>query len=130
MTFVVDEEILGFQIAVQDAVFVAKSDAVQELVHEGFDGEVVELAAGAARVHEFLEVLVHVFEDEHEFVVGVDDVVEGDDVLMLELFHEGDFADGGGGGAFFAIEVDFLQGDEFTGLAVAALEDGCVGAFA
>jgi hypothetical protein len=42
---------------------------------------------------------------------------------VLELFHEGDFADGGAGGAFFAVEVDFFEGDELAGLAVAAFED-------
>ena len=42
---------------------------------------------------------------------------------MLELFHEGDFADGGAGGAFFAVEVDFFEGDQFAGLSVAAFED-------
>ena len=41
---------------------------------------------------------------------------------MLELFHERDLADGGRGGAFFGVEVDFFQGDELAGLAVAAFE--------
>lgn len=123
LAFVVDEEILGFEIAVEDAVVVAEGDALQELVHEGFDGDVVELAAGAAAVHVFFEVLIHVFEDEHEFVFGVDDVVQGDDVFVFELFHQGDFADGGAGGAFFAVEVDFFEGDEFVGLSVATFED-------
>ena len=91
-------------------------------MHEGFDGDVVELAAGVAAVHVLFEVLVHVFEDEHEFVFGVDDIVQGDDVLVLELFHEGDFADGGARGAFFAVEVDFFERDEFAGLAVTAFE--------
>lgn len=130
LPFIIDEEVLGFEIAMQDAVFVAEGDTLEELIHEGFDCDVVELTALAARVHEFLEVFVHVFEDEHEFVFGVDDVVEGDDIFVLELFHEGDFADGGRGGAFFAVEVDFFQGDEFAGLAVAALKDSCIGAFA
>ena len=107
----------------QDAVVVAEGDALEELVHERFDGDVVERAAVAARVHVFFEVAVHEFEDEHEFVFGVDDVVQGDDVFVLEFFHERDFADGGAGGAFFAVKVDFFEGDEFAGLAVAAFED-------
>ena len=119
----VDEEVLGLEVAVQDAVFVAEGDALEELVHEGFDGDVVELAAGAPAVHVFFEVFVHVFEDEHEFVFRVDDVVQGDDVFVLELFHEGDFADGCAGGAFFAVEVDFFEGDQFSGLSIASLED-------
>lgn len=59
-------------------------------------------------VHIFLEVFVHVFEYEHEFLVCVDDVAEVDDVVVFEFFHEGDFADGGGGCSFFVVEVDFF----------------------
>ena len=89
----------------------AKGNTLEELVHEGFDGDVVELTAVSTGVHVFLEVFVHVFEDEHEFVFGVDDVVEGDDVFVFELFHEGDLADGGGGCAFFRVEVDLFEGN-------------------
>jgi hypothetical protein len=53
----------------------------------------------------------------------MDDVVKEDDVLVLELLHEGYFTDSGGRGAFFGIEVDLLQGDELARLAVAALEN-------
>ena len=42
---------------------------------------------------------------------------------MLEFFHQRDLADGGRGRAFFGVKVDFLQGDELAGLAVAAFED-------
>lgn len=129
LPLVVDEEILGFEVAVQDAVLMAKCDTLEELVHEGFDRHVIELTALTARVHEFLEIFVHVLKDEHELVLSVDDVVEGDDVFMLELFHERDFANGGGRCAFFAVEVDFFEGDEFAGLAVAAFEHGRIGAF-
>jgi hypothetical protein len=108
---------------VEDPVVVAKGNAAKELLHEGFDGDVVELTAVAARVHVLFEVFVHVFKDEHEFVFGVDDVVEGDDIFMLKFFHQGDFADSGRGGAFFGVEVYFFQGDELSGLAVAAFED-------
>lgn len=130
LALVVDKKVLRFEIAMEDTIFVAEGNTLKELVHERLDGHIIELAALTARVHEFLEIFVHIFEDKHEFVFGMDDVVEGDNVLVLELFHEGDFADGGGGGAFFAVEVDFFEGDEFAGLAVAALENGCIGAFA
>lgn len=53
----------------------------------------------------------------------MDDVVEGDDVFMFELFHEGDFTDGGAGRAFLAVEVDLFEGDEFASLPVATFED-------
>ena len=119
----VDEQVLRLQVAVQDAVVVAEGDATQQLLHEGLDGDVVELAAVAAGVHVLFQVFVHVLEDEHEFVLGVDDVVEGNDVFVFEFFHQGDLADGGRGGAFFGVEVDFFEGDELAGLAVAAFED-------
>ena len=92
----------------QNAILVAEVDAAEELLHEGFDGHGVKLTAVAAAVHVFLQVFVHVFENEHEFVFGVDNIMEGDDVFVLELFHEADFANGRAGGAFFAIEVDFF----------------------
>lgn len=49
--------------------------------------------------------------------------MEGDDVFMFELFHEGDFANGGAGCAFFAVEVDFFEGDEFPCLPIPTFED-------
>ena len=49
--------------------------------------------------------------------------MEGNDVFVLEFFHQGDLADGGRGGAFFGIEVDLFERDELAGLAVAAFED-------
>lgn len=114
---------MGFQVSVEDAVIVAESDALKKLVHKRFDGDIIELTSRIARVHVFLKVLVHVFEDEHEFVFGVDDIVQRDYVFVFELFHEGNFADGSAGGAFFTVEVDFFQGDEFARLPVAAFED-------
>lgn len=53
-----------------------EGDSAEELVHEGLDGGRIERPAVAARVHVPLEVLVHKLEDEHEFVLGVDDVVQ------------------------------------------------------
>lgn len=53
----------------------------------------------------------------------MDDIVKGDYVLVLELFHQRYLADGGRWSAFFTVEVDLLQGDEFARLSVAAFED-------
>lgn len=75
LALVVDEQVLGLEITVQDAVLVAKSDAAQQLVHERLDGHGIQLASVAARVHVFLQVLVHVLKHEHELVLGVDDIV-------------------------------------------------------
>ena len=53
----------------------AKSNALEQLVHEGFNGDVVQLTTGAAGVHVLLQVLVHVFKDEHELILSVYDIV-------------------------------------------------------
>ncbi len=42
---------------------------------------------------------------------------------MFELFHQRDLADGRGRGAFFAVEVDFFERNEFARLAVPSFED-------
>lgn len=75
LTLVVDEQILGFQIAVQYSVFMTEGDSLQKLVHERLNGDVVQLTATAAGIHVFLQILVHVFEDQHEFIFRVDDIV-------------------------------------------------------
>lgn len=123
LTAVVDQKVLGLQITVKDAVVVAEGNTAKQLVHEGFDGGRVQGASITAGVHVSFEILVHELEDEHELVLGVDNIVEKDNVLVLQLLHKGDFTDGGGGGALFRIEVDFLESHELAGLAVAALED-------
>ncbi len=101
----------------------AESDPLQQLVHERLDRRMVELASIAARVHVFLQVLVHVFEDEHQFVFRVNDIVEGDDVFMLEFFHERDFSDRRRWRALFRVQVDFFECDQVARLTVASFED-------
>lgn len=64
-------------------------------------------------IHVFLEVLFTKFENENQFCLSVNDIVESDDVDMTQLFHERNFADGGGRGAFFCIEMNLLQGNDF-----------------
>ena len=78
----------------EHAVLVAEGDAAQELVHEGLDGEGVELATFAAGVHVFFEIAVHELEDEHEFVLSVDDIVERHNVFVLEFLHKGYLTNG------------------------------------
>lgn len=119
----IDQEVLGLEIAVQDAVLVAEVDPTEELLHKGFDGGGVELAAVAARVHVFLQIFVHVFKDQHELVFRVDDIVEGDNVFVLQFLHKADFTDRGTRRSFFTVEVDFFKSNEFAGLSIATFED-------
>lgn len=123
LTSSIDQQILGLEISMEHTILVAEVDSSEQLLHEGFDGHGVELATVAARVHVFLQIFVHVFKHEHEFVFGVDYVVEGDDVFVLEFLHQADFADGCTRGPFFAVEVNFFESDKFAGLPVATFED-------
>ena len=107
----------------EHSVLMAEVDPAEELLHEGFDGDGVELATIAARVHVFLQVFVHVFEYEHKFVFRMDNVVEGDDVFVLQFLHKADFTDGSAGCAFFAVEVNLFEGNEFAGLSITTFED-------
>lgn len=94
----------------QNPVFVAEGCSLEELVHEATDSNRLQGAAFAMSVHILLQILFAEFENKHELRFSVDDIVEAHDVDVLELLHEGYFTDGGGWGAFFRIEVNFLQG--------------------
>lgn len=121
-TFTVDEQVLGLEVAVENTVLMAEVDSLEKLVHEALDCSGLEGTTFAISVHVPLKIAIHVLEHQHELVLSVDDVVEGDDVFVLELFHERDFTDSCGGCALFGIEVYFLQSDELAGLAIAAFE--------
>jgi hypothetical protein len=92
------------------------------LKHERFD--FVGRERTAVCVHILFKVFVHVFEYEHEFIFGVNDVVEADDVVVFEFFHEGNFADGGRWSAFFRVEMDLFQSYRVACRPLLAFEDG------
>lgn len=71
----------------QNPILVTELDSLQDLVHEGFDSDIVQLASTSSGIHVFLQVFIHVFKYQHEFVFGVDDIIEGDNVFMFEFFH-------------------------------------------
>ena len=54
-------------------------------------------------------------EDEGERGLGVDDVVEGDDVGVLELLEEAGLPDGGERGALLFLQPDLLEGHHLEG---------------
>ena len=124
----VDQQILGLEIAVENAVGVAVSDALAELVEETLNQgrrEGPRIGALAMRVDELFEIGFEVLEDEVEerlavFVEGVLDAEEADDVERLgEHLEQGDFAERGWGNAFFVhFETGFLEGDDFAALLV------------
>lgn len=102
----------------QDSVLVAEIDALEELVHERLDRRGLERAAFAVGVHVSLQIAVHVFKHKHQLVLGVNNIVKSDNVLVLELLHQRDFPDGGRGRALLGIEVNFLESNQLSGLAV------------
>jgi hypothetical protein len=64
LPFVVDEEILGLEIAVQDSVRMAVIDSLEKLVYKGLDHNRGQCSSLALGVHILLQIpLIHVFED-------------------------------------------------------------------
>lgn len=79
----VNEKILWLKITMQDAAGVTIGNAVDQLVQVGFNQSG---AQSTDRIHKTLEVLVEVLKDEIEFLIGVHDVFEQNDVWVGELF--------------------------------------------
>ncbi|SRR5258706_777422 len=84
-------------------------------MHETSHCGQIESTALSVSVHIALEVLLAEFENKDEFLLGVDDIVEANDVGVTELLHKRDFSDGSRGSALLSIEVDFFEGDNFIG---------------
>jgi hypothetical protein len=80
---------------VEHAVLVAERNALEEVIHERASDVWAERATLAVGVHVLLQVLLAELEDEHELRLGVDDVVQADDVLVVELLHKRNLADRG-----------------------------------
>lgn len=76
LSLLVDQQVLRFEIAMQDSILMAEGDAFEQLVHKGLDRGLVQLSSIAAGIHVFLQILIHVFEDKHQLVFRVDDIVE------------------------------------------------------
>jgi len=96
----------------QDPVLMAKRRALEKLIHETPDGHRVECTAIAMLIHVLFKILITIFKDEDKLCLRVYDIVQADNVDMLELFHEGDFTDSGGGCPFLCVEVYLLKCDD------------------
>lgn len=109
----VDEKILRFQIAVKHTMSMAVPHALTQLHHELLDHDIVHdgdlsgqpttfwesfptsSLADWQGLHVFLEIEVEKLHDEVELVpVGVDNVEEANNVGVIHLLEERDFADG------------------------------------
>ena len=105
----------------ENSVLVAEGNTFAQLVHEAPHSGQVESAALPVSVHVALEILLAKFEDEDEFLLGVDDIVETNDIRVTEFFHKRYFSDCSGGSALLSIEVDLLKRDNFIGTPRTAL---------
>jgi len=97
----------------ENAVFVTKGGAFEELIHKTTDRHWVESTTIAVRIHILLEVLLAILEYKDQFGLGVNDIVKADDVLMFELLHEGNLADSSGRSTLLSVQMDFLESDDF-----------------
>ena len=107
---VADEDVGGFDVAVEDSPAMEIIETFEELFSEVFLVGLRELEG--RMVEEASQVVGKVFED-HEAVILFDhDFLEADDVVVPEGLQELDFADGGYRKAvFFTFHTDLLQGD-------------------
>ena len=124
-----NEEVLRLEVAVHDAPGVAEGQSADALEEVGLDEVRGEHAVDG--FHVLLQVLVEELEDEVELAVGLDAVLELDDVVVLELAEEADLPQGRGGDALVLdLETDALQGDDFIVGPVPGLVDHTVRALA
>ena len=109
----IDEDVLGFEVAMEDAFGVDVGDSVEDLFEDDFDLFLVYFVVFLGDV--LFEVEVVEVEDyfEGEFFGFVHDVEEGHDVgVFFQGFEEGYLSECGGGDAFFfPVELDVLDCD-------------------
>ena len=110
-----DEEVVGFDVAVEDGVGVDVEDGAEEHAHPGFD--VGGTVGDGGVFYEFFEVAVWEVLDDHVdvLVFGGEDVEEGDDGGVRDLLQVLDLADGVDVEAFAllgGLDFEFLDGDE------------------
>lgn len=145
ITITINKQVLGLQVTVQNTVAVAVADTLNQLSHKLLDHGVAQtkihhgaigksLAASTLahgeRLHVFLQVKIQEFKDQVQLVaVGVDDVVQLNDVGVAHFFKERDFTNGGTGDTLiFGFETDLLEGNNAVGvIQLTGLVDDTVG---
>lgn len=134
VTVTVDQQVLGLEISVQNAVAMAVTNTLNQLGHELLHHGLAQTQVGIQHraigqgltpttladwqsLHVFLQVAVEELKDKVEFVaIGVDNVQQLHDVGVLHLLEEGDLADGGAGDTLIlGFETDLFQSDDTVG---------------
>lgn len=112
-TFEIDENVLGFEVSVENFFLMAEVDAGEYFFDDGFGLFFVDGVVFG--VDEFFKIVLIEIKDDFEVLLDgfVDDIAEGDDVgVFFEVFEGGDFAEGGGGNALVLVfELDVFDGD-------------------
>lgn len=88
LSFAVYEQILRFEVAMQNLVFMTKSGSLQELEHEAPDDFGVKRTTIPILIHVLLQILLAKLENENKLCLAMDDVVEANDVGVFELLHQ------------------------------------------
>ena len=123
-----DEEVLRLDVSVEDPAGVTEGEAAQELKHEELD---VPLGEAARVVLQVLgQVRPQVLEHQGQAGLGVDDVVEGHDVGVLQVLQQTRLPDGREGGPLLLLQPDLLQRHHLVGQVAEASEHGGVAALA
>jgi hypothetical protein len=131
IALVVNQQVLRFQVAMKHTMAVAVSHTLEQLNHKlpdhlrthshgpkqliGALGKLLSTSPLSSwnTLHVFLEIKVQEFKHEVQLVtIGVHDIEETNNVLIIHLFEQGDLANGGRGDTFiFGFEADFLESD-------------------
>ncbi len=146
----IDEEVLRLEVAMQHAMAVTVTDALDELGHElldhgGAEPELLELLAGPIRqslaaaalahgqgLHVLLQVQIQELEHQVQLLaVGVHDVQQSHDVRVVHLLQQRDLADGRARYAFvLGLQPDLLEGHDPVWVSeVARLVDDAISAW-
>ena len=115
---------MWLEITVKNPVLVAERGTLKELVHEAPDSHRVESPAIAVNIHVLLQIPLAVLKDEDKLGLGVNDIIEADDIDVLKLLHERDLTDSGRRGSFLGIEVNLFQRHNFVCCSRTALRRG------
>jgi hypothetical protein len=118
----VDEKVLRLQVTVKNTVRVAESDSTEHLVQERLHLHRGKASGGLVLVHVLLEVMLKELEHKMQFLLAVNNILQSDDVLVLKLLQQGNFANGCGWNTFiFGVKADFLESNHLLAYAVASL---------
>ncbi len=120
-----DKDVLGFEVAMDDALGVADGHSLKQLVHDPL--ELLAVEGSEAAVEELLEILVDVLKDEQQFLLTRDYVVECDDVGVLNFSQKRNLSDRDGGNTFLsALLNNLLHCNRVSSLQIVAAEHNTV----